>query len=108
MAGIPPISQLTSKAASGIGESTSAAEATPGSPGFAAADFGNALKDAASALNNMSSQADASSVALATGAPVDVHEAMLNVQNASLGFQFAVQVRNKIVDAYDEVMRMSI
>ena len=74
----------------------------------AGADFGSALKQAVEALNQLGTQADASSLALAKGDPIDVHEVMLNTEQASLGFSMAVQVRNKLVDAYTEVMRMSV
>jgi flagellar hook-basal body complex protein FliE len=60
------------------------------------------------ALNQLGGQADASSLALAKGDPIDIHEVMLNTEQASLGFSMAVQVRNKLVDAYAEVMRMSV
>jgi flagellar hook-basal body complex protein FliE len=38
----------------------------------------------------------------------DVHEAMIALQNADHTFQLAVQVRNKIVQAYQEIMRMPV
>src|SRR5438067_8797823 len=71
-------------------------------------DFGSALKDAVGALGQLGAKADASSLALAKGDPIDIHEVMLNTEQASLGFSMAVQVRNKLVDAYAEVMRMSV
>lgn len=74
----------------------------------AGADFGAVLEDAMGALGSLGARADASSLQVATGAPVDVHEVMLNAEQASLGFSLALQVRNKLVDAYQEIMRMSI
>jgi flagellar hook-basal body complex protein FliE len=74
----------------------------------AGVDFGSALKQAVGALNQLGSQADASSLAVAKGDPIDIHEVMLNTEQASLGFSMAVQVRNKLVDAYAEVMRMTV
>jgi flagellar hook-basal body complex protein FliE len=74
----------------------------------AGADFGSALKQAVGALSQLGAQADASSLALAKGDPIDIHEVMLNTEQAGLGFSMAVQVRNKLVDAYAEVMRMSV
>ena len=74
----------------------------------AGADFGSALKQAVSALGELSGKADASSLALAKGEPIDIHEVMLNTEQASLGFSMAIQVRNKMVDAYTEIMRMSV
>jgi flagellar hook-basal body complex protein FliE len=72
------------------------------------ADFGSALKQAVGALGQLGAQADASSLSLAKGEPIDLHEVMLNTEQASLGFSMALQVRNKLVDAYQEVMRMSV
>jgi flagellar hook-basal body complex protein FliE len=74
----------------------------------AGADFGSALKQAVGALGELSGRADASSLAMAKGEPIDIHEVMLNTEQASLGFSMALQVRNKLIDAYQEVMRMSV
>lgn len=74
----------------------------------AGGDFGSALKQAIGSLQQLGSQADSSSLALAQGQPVDVHEVMLNTEQASLGFSMALQVRNKLIDAYSEIMRMSV
>src|SRR5947209_13054439 len=74
----------------------------------AGADFGSALKQAVGALDQLGAKADSSSLALAKGEPIDIHEVMLNTEQASLGFSMALQVRNKLVDAYAEVMRMSV
>ena len=77
-------------------------------PKAAGADFGDALKQAVGALGQLGQQADASSMRLAAGQPVDIHEVMLNTEQASIGFSMALQVRNKLVDAYQEIMRMSV
>lgn len=74
----------------------------------AGADFGSALKDAVGALGQLGAKADASSLSLAKGNPIDIHEVMLDNEQASLGFSMALQVRNKLTDAYQEVMRMSV
>jgi flagellar hook-basal body complex protein FliE len=95
--GLSPLSTSTKLPTLGGGA------ATPGGP-----DFGSALKDAVGALGQLGAKADASSLSLAKGNPIDIHEVMLNTEQASLGFSMALQVRNKLVDAYQEVMRMSI
>jgi flagellar hook-basal body complex protein FliE len=84
---------------------TIGADATQPAPG---ADFGAMLKQAVGTLSGLGAQADASSLKLAAGQPVDIHEVMLNAEQASLGFQVALQVRNKLVDAYQDIMRMSV
>jgi flagellar hook-basal body complex protein FliE len=38
----------------------------------------------------------------------DVHEAMIALHQSELTFQFAIQVRNKLVSAYQEIMRMQV
>ena len=38
----------------------------------------------------------------------DLHEAMLSLEKASLGLKFLVQVRNKLLQAYDDLSRMSM
>jgi flagellar hook-basal body complex protein FliE len=85
---------------------TSGASAAPSAAG--GADFGSSLKQAVGALGQLGAQADASSLSLAKGDPIDIHEVMLNTEQASLGFSMALQVRNKLMDAYTEVMRMSV
>jgi flagellar hook-basal body complex protein FliE len=99
-----PISSVTS----GISPITTSPSTGSSGTKPAGADFGSALKQAVGSLQQLGSQADASSLALAKGDPIDIHEVMLANEQASLGFSMAVQVRNKLVDAYSEIMRMSV
>jgi flagellar hook-basal body complex protein FliE len=103
-----PISSITS-GISPLTPSSVPSIASGGSKGAGTgADFGDSLKQAVGALQQLGGQADASSMALAKGDPIDIHEVMLANEQASLGFSMAVQVRNKLVDAYSEIMRMSV
>lgn len=43
-----------------------------------------------------------------TGGPVDLHDVMIAMEKADISLQMLVQVRNKTVDAYQEIMRMQI
>lgn len=43
-----------------------------------------------------------------TGGNVDLHEMMLAMEKADISLRFLVQVRNKAVDAYQEIMRMQV
>lgn len=70
--------------------------------------FGQALSNAISNLNETQNAADDASVRMAAGDPIDLHEVMLARETASLHFQLAVQVRNKLVEAYQDVMRMQV
>jgi flagellar hook-basal body complex protein FliE len=92
----------------GLGSSLPTPASKPTQDQQPGADFGSMLKDAIGSLSSLGDQADASSLKLATGQPVDIHEVMLNTEQASLAFQVALQVRNKLVDAYNETMRMSV
>ncbi|GIW08389.1 MAG: hypothetical protein KatS3mg060_3194 [Dehalococcoidia bacterium] len=87
--------------------------ATPGlsssQPSSANADlFGRMLTDAIGTLAELQATADAKAQALAAGQDVDLHDVMIAQEQSSLAFQFGLQVRNKIVEAYQDVMRMAI
>ena len=103
------VSNVTSPIQSLLSPKPAASPADPASqPAGPGVDFGAALKHAIGALDALGTRADASTLKLATGQPVDIHEVMLNTEQASLGFEVALQVRNKLVDAYTEMMRMSM
>jgi flagellar hook-basal body complex protein FliE len=66
--------------------------------------YTRALADANSAIQ----QSDAELKAFATGQSTNVHRVMMAAENASLSFQLVVQVRNKALEAYQEMMRMQL
>ena len=70
--------------------------------------FGDVLKSAISTANELQKQSDSEIQKLMTGESVDLHTTMIAVQKADLSFQMMMQVRNKIVQAYQEIMRMQI
>ena len=85
------------------------ATATEGNAASSAiSGFGKALTNAIGGLNQVQNEADNKSVQLAAGDPIDLHEVMLARETASLDFQLALQVRNKLVEAYQDVMRMQV
>ena len=43
---------------------------------------------------------------LASGAPVSLHEVMMRAEEARLSFQLVIQMRNKVLEAYQDIMRM--
>jgi flagellar hook-basal body complex protein FliE len=81
-------------------------------PGGAAAaggaSFGQVLKDALAQVNSLQQEADAAIQDLAVGGKATLHDTMLAVQKAELSFKLMMQVRNKIVEAYQEVLRMQV
>jgi len=66
------------------------------------------LQDSVSEVNKMHEKADDMAVKLATGESQNIHETMLAATQAELGFNLMVQVRNKVLEAYQEVMRMQV
>ncbi|MHB8621165.1 MAG: flagellar hook-basal body complex protein FliE [Chloroflexota bacterium] len=74
----------------------------------AADTFGKYLQDAVSNYNSVQNQADNMVQRLATGGKVDIHDVSLAVQKAAITNQLAIQVRNRLVSAYQEVMRMQM
>ena len=80
--------------------------AAPAEPGKAS--FGEVLKDSLKQVNSLQQEADASIQSLATGGAASLHDTMLAIQKAELSFKLMMQVRNKIVDAYQEVLRMGV
>ncbi len=88
---------------SGIGGAPSA-----GQTGEAGKPFIASLKESLQEVNELQKDADQAIEALAAGDSKNVHEAMLAVSKADLAFKMTMQVRNKIVEAYQEVMRMQI
>jgi flagellar hook-basal body complex protein FliE len=76
--------------------------------GSGSGGFGSMLTSAITNLNDSQNTAASDSVALATGQASNVTQVVTDVEKANLEMQLAVQVRNKAVDAYQEIMRMQI
>jgi flagellar hook-basal body complex protein FliE len=76
--------------------------------GDPAVSFGDMVKHAASQVNKLQSQADESAVQMATGDLEDVHRATIAMQKAKLALDLTIQVRNKVIEAYQEIMRMQV
>ena len=69
-------------------------------------EFMETLKTAIDQVQQLQGQADNKVEALLQGNGTDVHSAMIAVEKADLSFQLMMQVRNKIVQAYQEISRM--
>ena len=81
---------------------TAGAKQNPGG-----SEFLDTLRNAVSQVKDLQSQADQQVSGMLNGSGQDVHSAMIAVEKANLAFELMVQVRNKIVSAYQEVSRMS-
>jgi flagellar hook-basal body complex protein FliE len=90
-----------------IGASAPVAAARP-APAPAAEGFGAQLQEGLSQVSALESGADRLTQSLATGGPAQVHELMIATTKAQLGVDMLVQVRNRAVEAYQEVMRLQV
>jgi flagellar hook-basal body complex protein FliE len=70
--------------------------------------FGDMLKNAISTVNEVQKQSDNEIQKLMTGQAEDLHTTMIAVEKADLSFQLMMQVRNKIVQAYQQIMSMQV
>lgn len=70
--------------------------------------FKDVLSEALNKVNDLQNTAENMRTKLATGEVNDIHSVMIASEKASLAFQLTAQIRNKLVDAYQEVMRMQV
>lgn len=97
---------------SGIGSGIGLSKAFP-QPGTTGATStadgaGKFFSELVSKVNDLSVQSDKSVQALASGENKNLHEVMIAMEKASISFQFMSSVRNKALEAYQEVMRMQV
>lgn len=71
-------------------------------------NFFETLKGTIGEVNKLHEQADQAVQDLSTGKEKDIHNTMIALEKAEISFQMMMQVRNKIVDAYQTIMRMSV
>lgn len=70
--------------------------------------FGDTLKQMVNDINRQQVDASDTSVRFLAGEVEHVHEAMVSLQKARTSFTFMVEVRNRLLEGYKEVMRMQI
>jgi flagellar hook-basal body complex protein FliE len=70
--------------------------------------FGGALESALGKLTDLQNQANQQSQLLATGQSTDVTSVVMAVEKASVSLELASQVRNKAVEAYQDIFRMQV
>lgn len=79
---------------------------SPAGQTAAPAPFSDLLTDAVGQVNQLEDQATTAVTGLMTGRGVDVHQAMIATQKASMAFELTLAVRNKAVQAYQSVIGM--
>jgi flagellar hook-basal body complex protein FliE len=98
---IPPISVSQPPVISGPNEASVASNQPE-----TGSDFMSALRTATDQVSQLQSEASMKTSTMLTGNGQDVHSAMIAVQKADLAFELMVEMRNKIVSAYQEISRI--
>lgn len=73
-----------------------------------AISFGKLLEKSLSDVNATQLDADRAIKELVAGRNKNIHETMLAIEKADMSFKLAMQVRNKVIEAYKEIMRMQV
>ena len=69
---------------------------------------GSALKDFTAALREILDGAEKTSADFAKGEPVETHRVMIAAEKAVIGLSLALQLRNRALEAYQEIMHMQV
>ncbi len=80
--------------------------ASPGKAADGAPSFTDALRDAIRSVDGLQRESETAQASFARGEDVDLHDVLIKIEEAEVAFKTMMEVRNKLVDAYREVMRM--
>lgn len=80
----------------------------PGVASQAGGSFGNLLADLMGKVQQTQAQAHVAQVQVVTGQATDLSQAVMASEQATLALELTVQVRNKVLDAYQEIMKMPV
>ena len=80
---------------------------TPSTDG-ASPTFAKIFSESVGKVNEMQVQSDTAIKELVAGRSKNIHETMLTIERADTSLKLMMQVRNKVLDAYREIMRMQI
>jgi len=97
---IEPISSVAA-----LGDIAPSARATPIDTGHG---FGHLVTQGVEGVNQQLNAADQATRALAAGADVPVHDVMIALEQARVDLQFVVQVRNRVLAAYHDIISMQV
>ena len=70
--------------------------------------FEQMLQQSFSNVNQLQLEADKAVAALATGQEQDLHNTMITMEKADIAFRLLMQIRNKVITAYETIMRMGL
>jgi|SRR5690554_5970252 len=76
--------------------------------GNAKADFTSILKEKLNRVNELQIRSDEANQKLIVGESEDIHSVLLATEEARLALEMAVQIRNKLIESYQEINRMQL
>ena len=68
--------------------------------------FNQWLEHSIASVDKMQQQSDEAALKLVTGQDADIHDTMIAMQKANIAMDLIMEIRNKIINAYDEIKRM--
>jgi flagellar hook-basal body complex protein FliE len=108
------LQSMASQAAGGAGSAVASGHVQGSSAGsssgaVSAGSFADALKSSIDKISDNQNKALGEAHAFEVGAPnVSLNDVMVDMQKANVGLQFGLQVRNKLVSAYNDIMQISV
>lgn len=105
VAGINAIGAGAVNPGNGVGRAYTPPTAEPKGPD---GGFGDALQRGLQAVSNLEHQADGVAQSLATGGPARIEDLMVATTKAQMGIEMLSVVRDRAVEAYQEIMRMPV
>jgi flagellar hook-basal body complex protein FliE len=87
---------------------TPAPAGKPLQPSGASVPFADALKGAVAETNKLQREADGAAMNVLAGDAGSLHKAMIALEKADISFRTLLQVRNRVLDAYQEIMRIQV
>ena len=72
------------------------------------AKFTDMLGELLDSVNQLSNEAGSLQKSFISGEPVELHEVMIKAEEAGIGLDLVLEIRNKLVDAYNSLMRMPL
>jgi flagellar hook-basal body complex protein FliE len=97
---IQPFTPNSIGSLTGVNGSNQASKAQPAA--------GQSFTQLLDSLNQSQTQADSMTQQLASGGDVDLHDVMISTEENDVNFRVALAIRDKLVDAYRQVMQMNV
>lgn len=91
-----------------VGNLTAFPEASRSAAEGAGGAFGELLQSALNRVGTLQAEADRAAEDLTLGRATDIHSTMIAVEKAGIAMELALQVRNKLLNAYETLMRQQI